>query len=63
MVIDQRINAARGLLDMVKKYSDLIAANDFLAATVTDMQENAKDTCNLIKAEIDDIKTEINGWS
>lgn len=63
MSIKDKIDDAAFLLQKVKKYDDLILGNNFTDATVLDMKQNAKDVCDEAKADIDDIKTEIDGWS
>lgn len=63
MSIKDKIDEAATLLQKVKKFDDLMLGNSFTDATVIDMKQSAKDVCDEAKGDIDDIKSEIDGWS
>lgn len=63
MGIDDRIEQTKRLLERVRGYNRLIVNDNFEAATISDMKGNAKDVCNQAKAELDEIKNEIDQWS
>lgn len=63
MGIDDRIEQVRTLLERVRSYHRLLLADNFEAATVTDMKSNAKAICDEAKAELDELKAEIDQWS
>lgn len=63
MAIEDRIAAVKRLMDKVVSYDHLITADSFEPDTIDDMKGNAKDICNTVKTEIDQIKAEIDQWS
>lgn len=63
MAIGDRVDGVKRLLDRVHDYEHLIVADNFEPATIDDMKGNAKALCDAAKAEIDNIKSEINQWS
>lgn len=63
MGIDDRIEVIKQLLEKVRSYNRLIIYDNFEPLTVEDMKGNAKDICNQTKAELDEIKSEIDQWS
>jgi len=63
MMIGERIGRILDLLEKIRRYERVIAADNFEPATVADMKGNAKDFCDQAKAEIDQIKSEIDEWS
>jgi len=62
MSVINKVNAVTRLLERINDYERIILADGFEAATVVDMKSNAKDLCDAAKAEIDNIKTEIDSW-
>ena len=62
MSIADRVAHVRALLDKLQSYEHMIDANGFTTATVDDMKGNAKNLCDVIKADADNIKTEIDQW-
>jgi len=63
MSIESKIDEIATLLQMIKHYDLLIAANSFEESTIEDMQGNAKATCDDIKDDVTEIKTLIDSWS
>jgi len=63
MGIDDRIEEVRRLLERVRSYNRLVFSDNFEPGTIADMKGNAKDICDQAKAEIDEIKDEIDQWS
>lgn len=62
MTIDTRINRVITLLNRVKKYSDIVTADNFEKQTLADMKGNVKDILDEAKDEIDLIKAEVDNW-
>ena len=62
MAIEVRVERIRGQIDKIRRYNQLVVEDSLLPATIEDIQGNAKDLCNEIKAEADLIKTEIDQW-
>lgn len=63
MVIDNRIEQVRSLLERIRSYNRLIVADSFESSTINDLKGNAKDICDQAKAQIDEVKSEIDQWS
>jgi len=63
MAIKDRVDGAKRLLDKVSLYNRLVIENSLEQDTIDDMKGNAKDICDDVKAEIDNIKSEIDQWS
>ena len=61
-MIGARITTVVSLLQRIQQYETIIETDDFEPATIDDMQSNAKDICNEVKAEVDLIKAEIGHW-
>lgn len=62
MAIETRINRIATLLNRVKKYADLVTADNFENQTLADMKGNVKDILDEAKGEIDQIKAEVDKW-
>lgn len=62
MVVEDRIEGVKRLLDKVRLYNKLVTEDSLEQATVDDMKGNAKTICDNVKAEIDSIKAEIDQW-
>lgn len=62
MSIGDRIGVVRGLLDRIIAYDHMVASDSFTPDTITDMKGNAKDICDAVKSETDNIKIEIDQW-
>ena len=62
MAIETRINRIATLLNRVKKYADLVTADNFENQTLADMKGNVKDILDEAKGEIDLIKSEVDNW-
>lgn len=62
MAIETRINRVVTLLNRVKKYSDIVSADNFENQTLADMKGNVKDILGEAKDEIDEIKAEVDNW-
>ena len=62
MAIEDRIIQVKHLLYRVSNYNRLVASDSFEPGTIDDMKGNAKSLCDQAKAEIDNIKSEINQW-
>jgi len=62
MALQDSIEKVKQALNRVGVYGNLIAQNNFLPGTIDDMKNNAKDLCGEAKAEIDEIKKEIDKW-
>jgi len=63
MSIEERVAEVRKSLDMIQQYERMVANNNFEPGTIADMKGNAKDICDVVKSEMDVIKSEINDWS
>lgn len=63
MMIGERIGRILNLLERIRRYERVITADNLEPATVDDMKGNAKDFCDQAKAEINQIKSEIDEWS
>lgn len=61
--IETRLERLASLVGKIRVYDKLVTENSLEPTTVDDMKGNAKDLCNVIKAEADLIKTEIDRWS
>jgi len=62
MIVETRINRVVTLLNRVKKYGDLVTADNFENQTLADMKGNVKDILDEAKGEIDEIKSEVDNW-
>jgi len=62
MTVETRINRVVTLLNRVKKYGDLVTADNFENQTLDDMKGNVKDILDEAKGEIDEIKSEVDNW-
>jgi len=62
MAIESKIDGVKRLMERVHDYQHMIEADSFEPPTVEDMKGNAKDLCDAAKAEIDNIKAEIDSW-
>jgi len=61
-IIISRFNTIKRKMEDVVFLADMIDKNNFEEATVHDMAGNAKDKCDLVKAEVDLIKGVIDEW-
>lgn len=62
MSIESKIDGVKRLLERVRGYKRIVETDSLETATVDDMKGNAKGLCDTAKAEIDDIKAEIDSW-
>jgi len=63
MGINEEIEKIKTLLQRIHQYNTLIVFDNFESDTVSDMQGNAKNLCDVAKDCIDGIKAEIDNWS
>lgn len=61
-MISARIDRVLGLLNQVKKYSDIVTFNSFGDQAMVEMKSNAKDILDEAKDEIDQVKSEVDNW-
>lgn len=62
MAIETRINRIATLLSQVKNCNSLVAGKEFQNSTKDDLQDYTKNILNEVKAEVDQIKTEVDSW-
>ena len=63
MAVEDRISQVLEQLERLRRYTRLVINDGFSDATLTELKTNAKTICDDIKAEVDQIKTDINGWT
>jgi len=62
VIIGTRITRVIMLLDKVRKYSDIVTADNFENQSLANMKDNVKDILDEVKDEIDQIKDEVDNW-
>lgn len=60
MAVETRINRIATLLNQVKNCNSLVAGKEFQNATRGDLKDYTKDILNEVKAEVDQIKSEVD---
>jgi len=61
-MIGNSIRKIKSLLEKVEAFDNVVKGATFEPATIADMKEKAKATCDGAKAELDEIKNEIDQW-
>lgn len=61
-VIGSKIEQIKTLLERLRQYDYLIAADNFEPSTVKDMKGNSKDICDQAKDLIDEVKDNLDQW-
>ncbi len=62
MTIENDVAQVRKKLDMISQYNNMVVSSNFEPDTVADMKSKAKDVCDAIRSEVNNIKSEISHW-
>jgi len=63
VAVEDRLAQVQTHLESLRRYARLVIADGFTPATLDELKTNAKSICDAIKAEINLIKTDIDGWT
>jgi len=62
MAIPERCDRVLTLLTMLKRYDAIVRQNTFTKDALAEMKQNCKDLIRDAKAELDEVKREVNSW-